>query len=50
MKALTLTMAAFGPYRHKQVVDFTTLGEESIFLITGPTGDRKSTRLNSSHQ
>ncbi|WLR46807.1 AAA family ATPase [Halobacillus litoralis] len=43
MKALTLTMAAFGPYRHKQVVDFTTLGEESIFLITGPTGAGKTT-------
>ncbi|WP_394217341.1 AAA family ATPase [Halobacillus trueperi] len=43
MKALTLTMAAFGPYRDKQVVDFTTLGEESIFLITGPTGAGKTT-------
>ncbi|MEC3885919.1 SMC family ATPase [Halobacillus sp. HZG1] len=43
MKALTLTMAAFGPYRHKQIVDFTTLGEESIFLITGPTGAGKTT-------
>lgn len=43
MKALTLAMGAFGPYRDKQEVDFTTLGEESIFLITGPTGAGKTT-------
>ncbi|UOR12523.1 AAA family ATPase [Halobacillus amylolyticus] len=43
MKALTLTMNAFGPYKKKQVIDFTELGEESIFLITGPTGAGKTT-------
>ncbi|SEH80158.1 exonuclease SbcC [Halobacillus karajensis] len=43
MKALKLTMAAFGPYRDKQTIDFTSLGEESIFLITGPTGAGKTT-------
>lgn len=43
MKALALTMSAFGPYRDTQTVDFTALGEESIFLITGPTGAGKTT-------
>lgn len=43
MRALTLTMNAFGPYRDKQVVDFSALGDESIFLITGPTGAGKTT-------
>ncbi|MBH0229508.1 AAA family ATPase [Halobacillus yeomjeoni] len=43
MRALALTMNAFGPYRLKQTIDFTILGEESIFLITGPTGAGKTT-------
>ncbi|MCA0970414.1 AAA family ATPase [Halobacillus litoralis] len=43
MQALTLTMNAFGPYRDKQTVDFSLLGDESIFLITGPTGAGKTT-------
>lgn len=36
-------MIAFGPYKQKQVIDFRCLGEESIFLITGPTGAGKTT-------
>ncbi|WP_226579172.1 AAA family ATPase [Halobacillus litoralis] len=43
MKAITITMNAFGPYRDQQTVDFSFLGEESIFLITGPTGAGKTT-------
>ncbi|WJE14030.1 AAA family ATPase [Halobacillus sp. ACCC02827] len=43
MKALAIRMGAFGPYRNEQVVDFTMLGGESIFLITGPTGAGKTT-------
>ena len=43
MRALTLTMNAFGPYRDQQVIDFSLLGDESIFLITGPTGAGKTT-------
>ncbi|MBA2173942.1 AAA family ATPase [Halobacillus locisalis] len=43
MRALTLTMNAFGPYRDRQMIDFSLLGEESIFLITGPTGAGKTT-------
>lgn len=36
-------MNAFGSYRKRQVIDFTELEEESIFLITGPTGAGKTT-------
>ncbi|RWZ60328.1 SMC family ATPase [Halobacillus fulvus] len=43
MRALTLTVHAFGPYRDKQTIDFSLLGDESIFLITGPTGAGKTT-------
>lgn len=38
-----LTMTAFGPYKDSQVIDFSQLGDESIFLITGPTGAGKTT-------
>ncbi|WP_186577743.1 AAA family ATPase [Aquibacillus kalidii] len=43
MRAITLEMTAFGPYRDKQVINFNELGDESIFLITGPTGAGKTT-------
>ncbi|UOQ47630.1 AAA family ATPase [Gracilibacillus caseinilyticus] len=43
MRALQLEMTAFGPYREKQLIDFTELGAEPIFLITGPTGAGKTT-------
>ncbi|UOQ85826.1 AAA family ATPase [Gracilibacillus salinarum] len=43
MRALQLEMTAFGPYREKQYIDFTELGAEPIFLITGPTGAGKTT-------
>jgi DNA repair protein SbcC/Rad50 len=43
MRALKLSMTAFGPYLDKQVIDFEALGDESIFLITGPTGAGKTT-------
>ncbi|WP_440895685.1 AAA family ATPase [Amphibacillus sp. Q70] len=43
MRVLTLTLSAFGPYKEKQVIDFSQLGDESIFLITGPTGAGKTT-------
>ena len=43
MRALTLTMHAFGPYKTKQTIDFSYLGDESIFLISGPTGAGKTT-------
>ncbi|WP_099158300.1 AAA family ATPase [Virgibacillus ndiopensis] len=43
MRALSLSLRAFGPYWEKQEIDFTELGGESIFLITGPTGAGKTT-------
>ncbi|MYL51740.1 AAA family ATPase [Pontibacillus yanchengensis] len=42
MRAITLTMEAFGPYSTKQTIDFNQLGYETIFLITGPTGAGKT--------
>lgn len=43
MRAITLEFAAFGPYKDRQWIDFRSLGEETIFLITGPTGAGKTT-------
>ncbi|MGP4041271.1 SbcC/MukB-like Walker B domain-containing protein [Gracilibacillus sp. D59] len=43
MRALNLELTAFGPYREQQQITFTDLGEEPIFLITGPTGAGKTT-------
>lgn len=43
MRAIKLSVTAFGPYLEKQVIDFELLGDESIFLITGPTGAGKTT-------
>ncbi|ASK63393.1 hypothetical protein CFK37_15120 [Virgibacillus phasianinus] len=43
MRAISLSVSAFGPYWDQQTVDFNELGDESIFLITGPTGAGKTT-------
>lgn len=43
MRAIKLSITAFGPYLNKQVINFEELGDESIFLITGPTGAGKTT-------
>lgn len=43
MRPLILTMSAFGPYPEKVVLDFTRLGTEGIYLITGDTGAGKTT-------
>ncbi|MGP1586165.1 MAG: AAA family ATPase [Schwartzia sp. (in: firmicutes)] len=43
MKPLSLSMTAFGTYKDTTVIDFTALGGEGIFLITGATGAGKTT-------
>lgn len=43
MRPLKLTMSAFGCYADKQTVDFETLGNEGLYLITGDTGAGKTT-------
>lgn len=46
MKPLVLTMRAFGPYAAEQVIDFSELKSNSVFLIHGPTGSGKTTLLD----
>ena len=46
MRPLRLALTAFGPYVGEQVVDFTRLGQERVFLVTGPTGSGKTTLLD----
>ncbi|GGM23310.1 nuclease SbcCD subunit C [Paraliobacillus quinghaiensis] len=43
MRAISIMLSAFGPYKDEQVIDFRELGDESIFLVTGPTGAGKTT-------
>uniref|UniRef100_UPI0040560B60 AAA family ATPase n=1 Tax=Acetatifactor sp. TaxID=1872090 RepID=UPI0040560B60 len=43
MKPKKLCLCAWGPYRDKEEVDFTTFDERGIFLITGATGAGKTT-------
>ncbi len=46
MRPLKLTMTAFGPYAGTERVDFGRLGENTLFLIHGPTGGGKTTILD----
>ncbi len=42
MKPINLRISAFGPYKDEVNIDFTKLGENGIFLITGDTGAGKT--------
>lgn len=43
MRPIKLEMNAFGPYKEKTVLDFTELNNQTLFLISGPTGAGKTT-------
>lgn len=43
MKPLKLTMRAFGPYKNEEVIDFTELQNNRLFVISGSTGAGKTT-------
>ncbi|WNF38146.1 SMC family ATPase [Bacillaceae bacterium IKA-2] len=43
MKPIKLIMQAFGPYANKQEIDFTLLGEKTMFVVSGATGAGKTT-------
>ncbi|MEI2356969.1 SMC family ATPase [Mesobacillus zeae] len=43
MKPLKLTMQAFGPYAGTETIDFTVLGNRTMFVISGKTGSGKTT-------
>jgi exonuclease SbcC len=43
MKPILLEVSGFGPFVEHTVVDFTRLGQTSLFLVYGPTGAGKTT-------
>ncbi|QIB69531.1 SMC family ATPase [Aminipila butyrica] len=43
MRPVCLTLSAFGPYAEEVQVDFSQLGNQGLYLITGHTGAGKTT-------
>jgi exonuclease SbcC len=43
MRPIKITMTAFGPYKHNEVIDFTELKNNRLFVISGNTGAGKTT-------
>lgn len=43
MRPIKLLLTAFGPYKSKEIIDFTKLGEHNLFVISGKTGSGKTT-------
>ena len=46
MQILKLTFAGLGPYVDEQTIDFTDVGADGLFLLTGPTGAGKTTIID----
>jgi exonuclease SbcC len=46
MRPVRLEMTAFGPFASTEVVDFRKLGDNTFFLIHGPTGAGKTSVLD----
>lgn len=43
LRPINLIISAFGPYAEEEVITFSEMQENNIFLITGPTGAGKTT-------
>ncbi len=46
MKPVKIEIQAMGPYKNKEIIDFSTLGAKKFFLIHGPTGSGKTSILD----
>ena len=46
MKPLKLVIQAFGPFATREIIDFSQLGQNPLFLINGVTGSGKSSILD----
>ena len=42
MRPLKLTMTAFGPYKNEEVIDFSELKDNRLFVVSGNTGAGKT--------
>jgi DNA repair protein SbcC/Rad50 len=43
MRPLKITITAFGPYKNREVIDFTELKNNRLFVVSGKTGAGKTT-------
>jgi DNA repair protein SbcC/Rad50 len=43
VRPLKITMTAFGPYKHREMIDFTELKDNRLFVVSGNTGAGKTT-------
>ncbi len=43
MKPIRLEICGWGPYKDKETVEFSRLGGQGLFLVTGATGAGKTT-------